>query len=96
MAEANTEIEGINYYSLLELPDSQDKNAPCVLLVHALMSNLHMYDTTVKQLHAAGYSTLRYDHVGLLSSLIQVLTKFTQLRSCWTPQYTTATTKQDD
>ena len=64
MAEDNVDVEGINYYTLYELPDSQDKNAPCVLLVHALMSNLHMYDTTVKALHKAGYSTLRYDHVG--------------------------------
>ena len=56
--------KGINYYTLYELPDSQDKDAPCILLVHALMSNLHMYDNTVKALHSAGYSTLRYDHVG--------------------------------
>ena len=28
------------------------------------MSNLNMYDSTVKALHAAGYATLRYDHVG--------------------------------
>lgn len=55
---------GINYYTLYELPHSQDKNAPCVLLVHAIMSNLNMYDNTVKALHSAGYATLRYDHVG--------------------------------
>ncbi len=64
MAEANVEVEGINYHTEYSLPDSQDKSAPCVLLVHALMSNLHMWDSTVKALHAAGYSTLRYDHVG--------------------------------
>lgn len=64
MAESNVDVEGINYFTLFELPDLQDKNAPCVLLVHALMSNLNMYDATVKALHAAGYSTLRYDHVG--------------------------------
>ena len=64
MAEQNVDVEGINYYTLYELPDSQDKDAPCILLVHALMSNLHMYDATVKALHGAGYSTLRYDHVG--------------------------------
>ena len=64
MAENNIEVEGINYFTLFEPPDSQDANAPCVLLVHALMSNLHMYDATVKVLHEAGYSTLRYDHVG--------------------------------
>jgi hypothetical protein len=43
MAEKHVEVEGINYYTLFELPDSQDKTAPCVLLIHALMSNLHMY-----------------------------------------------------
>ena len=64
MAEKNVDVEGINYYTLYELPDSQDESAPCVLLVHALMSNLNMYDATAKALHAAGYSTLRYDHVG--------------------------------
>ena len=64
MTEGHVEIEGINYYTLYELPDSQDQNAPCILLVHALMSNLHMYDATVKSLHQAGFATLRYDHVG--------------------------------
>lgn len=64
MAEQNVDVEGINYYTLYELPDSQNKDAPCILLVHALMSNLHMYDATVKTLHEKGYSTLRYDHVG--------------------------------
>ena len=64
MTESNVDVEGINYFTLFELPDSQDNNAPCILLVHALMSNLHMYDETVKTLHTAGYSTLRYDHVG--------------------------------
>ena len=59
MAENNVDVEGINYYTIYELPDTQDKNAPCVLLVHALMSNLHMYDNTVQALHAAGYATLR-------------------------------------
>ncbi|KAK5175892.1 uncharacterized protein LTR77_001032 [Saxophila tyrrhenica] len=62
--EAHVEVEGINYYTEFSLPDSQDKNAPCILLVHALMSNLHMWDATVKYLHSAGYSTLRFDHVG--------------------------------
>ena len=64
MAEGNVDVEGINYYTLYELPDSQNKDAPCILLTHALMSNLHMWDATVKALHTAGYSTLRYDHVG--------------------------------
>jgi hypothetical protein len=43
MSEKHVEVEGINYYTLFELPDSKDNNAPCVLLIHALMSNLHMY-----------------------------------------------------
>lgn len=64
MAEANVEVEGVNYFTLYEPPDSQNESAPCVLLIHALMSNLHMYDSTVRALHAAGYSTLRYDHPG--------------------------------
>jgi pimeloyl-ACP methyl ester carboxylesterase len=64
MDERHVEVEGINYYTLYELPDSQEKNAPCILLVHAIMSNLHMYDSTVKVLHKAGFATLRYDHVG--------------------------------
>ena len=64
MAEQNVEVEGINYFTLLELPDSQKESAPCVVLCHALMSNLHMWDATVRTLHAAGFSTLRFDHVG--------------------------------
>ncbi|EMD00646.1 hypothetical protein BAUCODRAFT_178752 [Baudoinia panamericana UAMH 10762] len=62
--ESNVELNGINYYNLLEGPDSGDKSAPCVLLVHALMSNLHMWDATARTLNAAGYRTLRFDHVG--------------------------------
>jgi 3-oxoadipate enol-lactonase len=41
-----------------------DKDKPLVILSHALMSNLHMWDSTVQALHKAGYSTIRYDHVG--------------------------------
>ncbi|KAI7333546.1 hypothetical protein KC315_g4171 [Hortaea werneckii] len=65
-SEAHVEIEGINYYTLLERPNtgSAGEDAPCILLVHALMSNLHMWDATVKTLNEAGYRTLRYDHVG--------------------------------
>lgn len=65
-AEAHVELEGINYYTLLEEPTTTGTagDAPCVLLIHALMSNLHMWDATVKTLHEAGYRTLRYDHVG--------------------------------
>ena len=64
MDEQNVEVEGINYYTLLELPDDQSDTAPCVLLAHALMSNLHMWDATVRTLNAAGFKTLRFDHVG--------------------------------
>ena len=60
MATATVPIDGIDYSTLYEGP----KGAPCVLLCHALMSNLHMWDSAVKALHGAGYSTLRYDHVG--------------------------------
>ncbi|TKA67137.1 hypothetical protein B0A55_09323 [Friedmanniomyces simplex] len=63
-AEAHVELEGINYYTLLEEPSHGAPNAPCILLIHALMSNLHMWDATVQQLHATGHRTLRYDHVG--------------------------------
>lgn len=63
-AEAHVELEGINYYTLLEEPISGSKDAPCILLVHALMSNLNMWDDTAKALNEAGYRTLRYDHVG--------------------------------
>ncbi|KAH8896363.1 alpha/beta-hydrolase [Thozetella sp. PMI_491] len=41
-----------------------DKTKPLVVLSHALMANHHMWDDTVPVLHAAGFSTLRYDHVG--------------------------------
>ena len=41
-----------------------DKHQPLIVLVHALMSNLHMWDSTVEALHGAGFSTLRYDHLG--------------------------------
>jgi len=67
-AEKHVEVEGINYYTLLEPPTSKSPEAaaaaPCVLLIHVLMSNLHMWDATVQALHGAGYATLRYDHVG--------------------------------
>lgn len=43
---------------------SGPKNGPLVLLTHALMSNSHMWDSTVHALHAANYRTLRFDHIG--------------------------------
>ncbi|TKA34233.1 hypothetical protein B0A50_00213 [Salinomyces thailandicus] len=68
-SEAHVEIEGINYYTLLETPPSTittttNNPPPVVLLVHALMSNHHMWDATVRTLTTAGYTTLRYDHAG--------------------------------
>ncbi|KAK5734500.1 hypothetical protein LTR17_008860 [Elasticomyces elasticus] len=62
--EAHVELDGINYFTLLEEPTDGTRDAPCVLLIHALMSNLHMWDDTTKVLRNAGYRTLRYDHVG--------------------------------
>ncbi|KAK4543192.1 hypothetical protein LTR36_005742 [Oleoguttula mirabilis] len=63
-AEAQVELQGVNYYTLLEEPSNGAADAPCILLCHALMSNLHMWDATAKALNEAGYRTLRYDHVG--------------------------------
>ena len=53
-------VASIDYYTILE----GSLNAPLVVLIHALMANHHIYDSTVIRLHAAGYRTLRYDHVG--------------------------------
>ncbi|KAK3117039.1 hypothetical protein LTR53_001993 [Teratosphaeriaceae sp. CCFEE 6253] len=68
-AEAHVEIDGITYHTLLEGPAPSAAEAaaaapPCVLLIHALMANLHTWDSTLAPLHAAGYRTLRYDHPG--------------------------------
>lgn len=54
------EIDGIQFNVLHE----GDPEQPLVVLCHALMSNLHMWDSTVLALHEAGFSTLRYDHIG--------------------------------
>lgn len=54
------DIDGIRFNVLHE----GDPAKPLVVLCHALMSNLHMWDSTAVALHEAGYSTLRYDHVG--------------------------------
>lgn len=53
-------IDTIDYYTVLEGP----KDGPLVVLIHALMSNHHIYDRTVTILHRLGYQTLRYDHIG--------------------------------
>ena len=54
------QISTITYNYLLEGPP----NAPLILLTHALMSNLHMWDSTVLALNQANYQTLRFDHIG--------------------------------
>ena len=63
-SEKTSTIEGIKTYTLYETPNNGSEDAPLVLLCHALMANHHMYDSTVKALHSAGYRTLRYDHIG--------------------------------
>lgn len=60
MASQIITVDSINYYVLHEGP----KEKPLVILCHALMANHHMWDFTVPELHKAGYSTLRFDHVG--------------------------------
>ena len=37
---------------------------PFVLLSHALMADLRMWDSTVRALNNAGYDCIRYDHIG--------------------------------
>lgn len=53
-------IESIEYYVLLGGPSQ----GPLVVLIHALMSNHHIWDLILPDLHKAGYRTLRYDHIG--------------------------------
>jgi 3-oxoadipate enol-lactonase len=60
MAAKHVKVDGITFCALYE-GNSEDQ---LVVLSHALMSNLHMWDSTVVALHKAGFSTLRYDHVG--------------------------------
>lgn len=54
------QIDSITYNYLLEGPPKR----PIILLIHALMSNLHMWDSTVLALNKANYQTLRFDHIG--------------------------------
>lgn len=54
------ELDSIAYNVLCEGPDG----GSVVVLLHALMSNLHIWDSTVAALHRAGFRTLRYDFVG--------------------------------
>lgn len=60
MTTIKHEIDGISYHAILEGP----KDQPVILLIHALMSNLHMWDSTVHALTKANYRTLRFDHIG--------------------------------
>lgn len=60
MTTTTITIDGIAYHVILEGP----KNAPIVLLVHALMSNNQMWDSTVLALNKANHRTLRFDHIG--------------------------------
>jgi pimeloyl-ACP methyl ester carboxylesterase len=53
-------VNSINFFVRHEGP----KDRPLIILCHALMANHHMWDHTVPALHSAGFSTLRYDHVG--------------------------------
>ncbi|EME82921.1 uncharacterized protein MYCFIDRAFT_196346 [Pseudocercospora fijiensis CIRAD86] len=62
MSEKTVDLDGVKYYTLLEGPKPMAE--PPILLCHALMSNLHMYDDTVKALNGAGYNTIRFDHIG--------------------------------
>lgn len=58
--QTSMNIDGFRFHVLHE----GDTAKPLIILCHALMDNMHMWDSTVKALHAAGFSTLRYDHVG--------------------------------
>ena len=64
MTEKRVDIDGVDYYTLVEGPQSKHQPEQYVLLCHALMSNSHMYDRTVRALNDAGYTTIRFDHVG--------------------------------
>lgn len=48
----------------LDILDEGPQSGPVVLLSHALMCSMRMWDSTVRALHAAGYRTIRYNHVG--------------------------------
>jgi 3-oxoadipate enol-lactonase len=53
-------ISSITYSALLSGPPS----APVILLTHALMSSLHMWDSLTTFLNTHGYRVLRFDHIG--------------------------------
>ena len=60
MAAKTIEIDSIPYYTLVEGP----QDGKLVVLIHALMANMEIWNSTVPALNKAGYKTLRYDHVG--------------------------------
>lgn len=60
MTTTTINIDGVAYHAILEGP----KDRPVVLLIHALMSNNQMWDSTVLALNKANYRTLRFDHIG--------------------------------
>lgn len=64
MTEKTIDVKGIEFYTLYEQPPNEPKDAPLVLLSHALMANHRMWDATVSALTQGGYRTLRYDHIG--------------------------------
>ncbi|KAM0718742.1 hypothetical protein Q7P37_005813 [Cladosporium fusiforme] len=53
-------IDGITYHIQSRGPPT----GSLVLLTHALMSNLHMWDSTVSFLHKTNHRTIRFDHIG--------------------------------
>lgn len=57
---AKVVIDSITFHVLLEGP----RQGPVIVLIHALMASHRIWDSLVSRLHAAGYRTLRYDHVG--------------------------------
>ena len=58
-------LDGIAYSVLLNSPPPGiPQKGETILLIHALMSNSHMYDHTVSTLTQAGYTTIRVDLVG--------------------------------
>lgn len=62
--EQTVDLDGIKFYTVLERPKNAAKTDAVVLLIHALMSNHRMWESTVAALNEAGFTTLRYDHVG--------------------------------
>jgi len=60
MAARTISIDDIQFNVLVEGP----ARGPVVVLSHALMANLRMWDETVPALHSFGYRTIRYDAMG--------------------------------